>query len=46
MPSSLLMSQFDALEPLEADENGMAIDIGHSVDTIVESFVKFLSVSP
>ena len=46
MPSSLLMSQFDALEPLDPDENGMAIDVGQSVDIIVEAFVKFLSVSP
>jgi gluconokinase len=46
MPSSLLMSQFDALEPLDPDEQGMAIDVGQSVDTIVEAFVKFLSVSP
>jgi gluconokinase len=46
MPSSLLVSQFDALEPLDPDEYGMAIDVGQSVDTIVETFVKFLSVSP
>jgi len=42
----LLVSQFDALEPLDPDEHGMAIDVGQSVDTIVEAFVKFLSVSP
>ena len=46
MPASLLKSQFGALEPLDPDEYGMAIDVGHSVDTIVEAFVKFLSVSP
>jgi gluconokinase len=46
MPASLLMSQFDALEPLEPDEYGMAVDVGQSVDTIVEAFVKFLSISP
>src|ERR1700722_3702802 len=46
MPASLLMSQFDALEPLDPDEYGMAIDVGQSIDTIVEAFVKFLSVSP
>jgi gluconokinase len=45
MPSSLVMSQFDALEPLDPDEYGMAIDVGQSVDTIVGTFVKFLSVS-
>jgi gluconokinase len=46
MPSSLVMSQFDALEPLDPDEYGMAVDVGQSVDTIVEAFVEFLSVSP
>jgi gluconokinase len=46
MPSSLLMSQFEALEPLDPDESGMTIDVGQSVDNIVEAFVKFLSVSP
>jgi gluconokinase len=44
MPSSLVQSQFDALEPLGADERGMAIDVGHSVAAIVETFAH--SVSP
>jgi gluconokinase len=46
MPLSLLMSQFEALEPLDPDEHGMAIDVGQSVDAIVEAGVRFLSVSP
>jgi gluconokinase len=46
MPSSLLMSQFEALEPLEPDEHGIAVDVGQSVDAIVEAFVRFVSVSP
>ncbi|HXO82736.1 MAG TPA: gluconokinase [Mycobacterium sp.] len=46
MPSSLLMSQFDTLEPLDPDEHGMAIDAGQGIDNIVEAFVKFLSISP
>ncbi|MFZ0719012.1 gluconokinase [Mycobacterium sp.] len=46
MPSSLLMSQFDALEPLDRDEHGMVIDVGQSVDTIVDAVMEFLSVSP
>ena len=41
MPASLLMSQLDALEPLDPDEYGMAIDVGHSVDTIVGAVLKF-----
>jgi gluconokinase len=44
MPSSLVQSQFDALEPLGADERGMTIDVGHSVAAIVETFAR--SVSP
>ncbi len=40
MPSSLLMSQFEALEPLEADERGMSLDVGQSVEVIVETFVR------
>jgi len=46
MPASLIMSQFDALEPLGPDERGMAIDVGHSVDTIVETFVRYLNLRP
>ena len=46
MPSSLLISQFDALEPLDPDEYGLAVDVGQSVDSIVDAFVTFLSVSP
>jgi gluconokinase len=44
MPSSLVQSQFDALEPLGADERGMAIDVGQGVAAIVETFAP--SVSP
>jgi gluconokinase len=40
MPSSLLDSQFKTLEPLEPDENGIAIDAGESVDAIVEAFLQ------
>ena len=46
MPSSLVMSQFDALEPLDPDERGMTIDVAQSVDTIVEAFVRFLVGQP
>ena len=45
MPSSLVMSQFDALEPLDPDEHGMAIDVGQSVDSIVDAFVEFLEIN-
>jgi gluconokinase len=39
MPSSLLKSQFDDLEPLGPDEHGIAVDVGHRVDAIVETFL-------
>jgi gluconokinase len=41
MPSSLLHSQFNTLEPLGPDENGIAIDAGDSVDAIVETFLGY-----
>jgi len=44
MPSSLVQSQFDVLEPLGADERGMAIDVGQGVAAIVETFAA--SISP
>lgn len=41
MPSSLLKSQFDTLEPLGPDERGIAVDVGQSVDAIVETFLRY-----
>jgi gluconokinase len=46
MPSSLVSSQFNALEPLGADEHGLTADVGQSVDTIVETFVRYLAARP
>jgi gluconokinase len=46
MPSSLVNSQFNALEPLDSDERGLAIDVGQSIDTIVETFVRYLAARP
>ena len=43
MPSSLLASQFDALQPLEPDEQGMAVDVGESVEAIVDTFLGYLN---
>ena len=43
MPSSLVVSQFDALEPLAPDERGLTIDVGQSVEAIVEAFVQYLT---
>ncbi|OBK36847.1 gluconate kinase [Mycobacterium sp. 1245111.1] len=44
MPASLMRSQFGALEPLDPDERGMSIDVGYSVDAIVETFVQYLNL--
>ena len=39
IPTSLLRSQFEALEPLGPDEHGVVIDVGKNVDAIVETFL-------
>ncbi len=39
MPAALLRSQFDALEPLGADESGVTVDIAQDVDAIVDIFL-------
>ena len=40
MPASLLASQFDTLELLEADERGVVIDVDQSIDAIVEEYAE------
>lgn len=40
MPASLLDSQFDTLEPLESEEDGLVIDVAQSVDAIVQQYVS------
>lgn len=42
MPASLLASQFATLEPLQADERGVVIDVDQSVDAIVAEAVSQL----
>jgi gluconokinase len=42
MPSSLLKSQFGALQPLQTDERGMAVDVGQTVEAIVGTFCEYL----
>ncbi len=39
MPTALLDSQFDALEPLESDERGVVVDVGQDIDHIVAAFL-------
>jgi gluconokinase len=40
MPASLLASQFETLEPLASDENGIAIDVDQNIDSIVDQYVS------
>ncbi|MCV7020209.1 gluconokinase [Mycolicibacterium aichiense] len=40
MPASLLTSQFATLEPLDADEEGISIDVDQSIDSIVDSYIS------
>ncbi|WP_051711876.1 gluconokinase [Streptomyces sp. NRRL S-350] len=42
MPSSLLDSQYAALEPLEADERGTVLDVGPTPEELVEMAVAQL----
>jgi carbohydrate kinase (thermoresistant glucokinase family) len=39
MPAELLLSQFDALQPLGADEAGMTVDVNQDVETIIDTFL-------
>jgi gluconokinase len=39
MPASLLASQFETLEPLDADEPGLSIDVDQDIDSIVDDYV-------
>ena len=40
MPSSLLASQFETLEPLGPDEGGVIIDVDQDIDSIVHEYVS------
>jgi gluconokinase len=42
MPPELLRSQFDLLEPLGADEAGIALDVAASPQEIVDAAVAYL----
>jgi gluconokinase len=43
MPATLLASQYDALEPLEADERGLRVDIELSRDEQVDEIIRGLA---
>ena len=40
MPTSLLRSQFDTLEPLDEDESGAVVDVSPPTDEVVEEAVN------
>ncbi|WP_431240162.1 gluconokinase [Mycolicibacterium aichiense] len=40
MPASLLASQFETLEPLDPDEDGITIDVDQNIDSIVDRYVS------
>jgi len=40
MPTSLLRSQFDPLEPLDEDESGAVVDVSPPIDEVVEEAVN------
>lgn len=42
MPTSLLDSQFEILEPLQPDEKGAVLNVGHSPDQLADEAVKLL----
>ncbi|MET3767900.1 carbohydrate kinase (thermoresistant glucokinase family) [Marisediminicola sp. UYEF4] len=43
MPPALLQSQYDTLEPLEADERGVIVDIAHAPAVLIDNIVEALS---
>jgi carbohydrate kinase (thermoresistant glucokinase family) len=45
MPAALLRSQFEALEPLDADEAGATVDAGQDVDAIIDAFRNYLAAT-
>ncbi|WP_237770108.1 gluconokinase [Ornithinimicrobium sp. CNJ-824] len=42
MPPSLLQSQFDTLEMLEEDEQGALVDVGGTVEEVVEESMRVI----
>jgi len=43
MPSTLLGSQLETLEPLTPDERGVVVDVSGSVDEVVEAYLDLVS---
>ncbi|NDL60737.1 gluconokinase [Phytoactinopolyspora mesophila] len=45
MPTSLLTSQFETLEPLEPDEDGFAVDVSPGPEQVADNVIKQLSAT-
>ena len=45
MPASLIDSQFAALQPLEAEEQGIVIDVAGPLDTVIDQAACYISQS-
>lgn len=43
MPAELLQSQYDTLEPLEADESGIVVDIRYTPAELIDSIVTAIT---
>jgi len=43
MPLSLLQSQFDTLEPLQADEDGVKVSIENGIETVLQDATAFMN---
>jgi gluconokinase len=43
MPSTLLTSQLETLEPLAPDERGVVVDVSGSVDEVVAAYLELVS---
>ena len=46
MPVSLLKSQFDTLEPLQVDEDGIVVSVDLPADEVVATALRALRLKP
>ena len=46
MPASLLVSQFETLEPLAPEERGIVIDVDQDIDSVIDSYVASSAAHP
>ena len=46
MPTSLLQSQIDTLEPLDPDESGIVLDLRETPEVLIERALDWLDIAP